>query len=251
MSTCAKLILPLALLSGFAAAQRSPELFPAVQVATHLSRVSGFAIYVDSRVARERIPWVATTPEISAEKLEVHIQELIKSLPSGGGWAKLFLPPPPKGKVWSAEQVLDLARAQARLYGTVGAVDPESIEIFSVKLPPDKAKPVIEALGLKPVYVITLGRGTFEGVWQSTYGEMRLQVRGNSVTGTYTSGDGLIEGTISGDVLRGRWFERSGGRGGPLEFVLAPDGESFAGKWSYQESPDSLSTWTGTRISRK
>jgi len=251
MSTCSKLLLPLFLMGGMAFAQRTPELFPAVQVADHLSRVSGFAIYVDSRVARERVPMIATTPEITAEKLEEHIKELIKSLPRGGGWAKLYLPPAPKGKVWKADEVIELARAQARLYGTVGAVDPETIEVFSVKLPPDKAKPVIDTLGLKPVYVITLGRGTFEGVWQSTYGEMRLKVVGSRVTGTYTTGDGLIEASLKGDVLQGRWFERIGGRGGFLEFTLSEDGDSFTGRWNYQENPDSLSNWTGTRISRK
>ena len=251
MSPCAKLSLPLVLISGLAFAQRSPELFPAVQVATHLSRVSGYAIYVDSRVARERIPMISTAADITAEKLEEHIKELIKSLPRGGGWAKLYLPPPPKGKVWKADEVVEMARAQARLYGIVGAVEPETIEILSVKLSPEKAKPVIEAMGLKPVYVITLGRGTFEGVWQSTYGEMRLKVMGSRVTGTYTTGDGLIEATVRGDFLQGRWFERQGSRGGPIELVLSEDGDSFNGRWSYQESPDSISGWTGTRISRK
>ena len=251
MSTCAKLLSPLLLMGGMAFDQRTPELFPAVQVATHLSRVSGYAIYVDSRVARERIPMIATAPEITAEKLEEHIKVLIKSLPRGGGWAKLYLPPAPKGKVWKPDEVIEFARAQARLYGTVGAVEPETIEIFSQKLTLDKAKPVIETLALKPVYVITLGRGTFEGVWQSTYGEMKLKVVGSRVTGTYTTGDGLIEGTLKGDVLQGRWFERTGSRGGFLEFTLSEDGDSFTGRWTYQESPDSISSWTGTRISRK
>lgn len=194
---------------------------------------------------------IATTTEINAEKLEEHIKELIKSLPRGGGWAKLYLPPAPKGKVWKPDEVVEFARAQARLFGIVGAVEPETVEIFSQKLPPDKAKGVIEALGMKPVYVITLGRGTFEGVWQSTYGEMRLKAVGSRVTGTYTTGDGLIEATLKGDVLQGRWFERAGSRGGFIELTLSEDGDSFSGRWNYQESPDSISTWTGTRISRK
>lgn len=190
MSTCVKLSLPLVLMSGLAFAQRSPELFPAVQVATHLSRVSGYAIYVDSRVARERIPMIATTTEINAEKLEEHIKELIKSLPHGGGWAKLYLPPAPKGKVWKPDEVVEFARAQARLFGIVGAVEPETVEIFSQKLPPDKAKGVIEALGMKPGDV---------------RGRLAVHLRRDEAEG------GGLEGY--GDVYDGRWVDRGDAEG--------------------------------------
>ncbi len=230
---------------------QKPEVRTASEVAAHLSRESGVAVYLDSRVARERSPMPSSGMQITADNVQDHLARLVKSLPAGATWAKVYLPPPSKGRVWQGDDVVGFVRAQARLYGKVGTYRAATVEVLSQQLSHEEAKGVISTLGLKPVYVIALGRGTFAGVWQTSYGEMRLQQTGDRVTGTYTSGDGEVQGFLSGDVLNLRWYERGSGRGGPARFVLSEDGDSFAGTWAYDESADSPGAWTGARVSRR
>jgi len=235
-------------------AQQSRNLEPkfASEIAANLTRQTGISVYLDSRVAKEKVLWPAISEPVKAEKLLDEVERLAKALPQGAVWAKLYLPPPPAGKTWKGDDVLAYARAQAQLYGKVGAVEDETVEILSQKLTPEKSKDVIAALNLKPVYIIALGRGTFAGVWNTTFGEMRLQQDGARVIGTYTSGGGEIQGVVSGNTLTFRWYERERGSGGPGVFTLSDDGESFTGQWAYDGSEsESTSTWTGTRISRR
>ncbi len=222
-----------------------------LDVANHLWRVSGIQVYVDPRIARERAPMPGPDAEISESTLQGLVEKLAKAASPDAIWAKLYLPLPPKGKNFKAEDVVAFARAQAALFGTVGAVEADSIEILSQKVAPDKAKVVISALELRPVYVISIGRGNFAGVWQTTFGEMRLTQVGGKVSGTYGGTNGEIEGVANGAQFNGRWYEQNRTRGGPVQLTLAPDGESFAGQWAYDEGIQAPSAWTGARVSRK
>lgn len=220
----------------------------ASEFAASLTKATGICLYLDPRADSHRVT-VTSDAKLTARNFEDHVQRLVKALPHGSTWAKLYLPAAPKDKVWKPADVIAYARAQANLYGTVGATEPGTVEILSQKLDSDKAKPVIEALNLKLVYIVVLGCGTFNGTWNTTYGQMRLTVTGQRVTGTYTSGDGVIEGTVAGDIMRFRWLERGSGRGGPGAFTLSEDGNSFTGRWGYDDVDQEPDPWTGTRVS--
>ncbi|MBA3726498.1 MAG: hypothetical protein H0W86_08600 [Armatimonadetes bacterium] len=220
----------------------------ASEFASSLTKATGIGLYLDPRADSLRVT-VTSDPKVTAQNFEDHVQRLAKALPQGSSWAKLHLPPAPKDKVWKAADVIAYARSQAQLYGTVGATEAGTVEILSQKLEPERAKPVIEALNLKPVYIVVLGRGTFSGTWNTTYGQMMLTLTGQRVAGTYTSGDGVIEGTVTGDIMRFRWLERGSGRGGPGAFTLSEDGNSFTGRWGYDDVDQEPGPWTGTRVS--
>jgi len=219
----------------------------ATEFATSLTKATGIRVYVDPRLDDERVT-LKGEQSITAGNFEDHMKRFMKALPPGADWAKLHLPPPPAGKEWRAVDVFAYARAHAQLYGTVGATEADTVEILSQKLPPDKAKGVVEVLNLKPVYIVLAGRGSCTGRWNTTYGEMRLVVTRGRVTGTYTSGMGKIEGTLTGDIMRFRWIE--GASGGPGVFMLSEDGDSFSGRWGYDDIDQEPGPWTGTRISR-
>ena len=68
---------------------------------------------------------------------------------------------------------------------------------------------------------------------------MELQESAGKVTGQYPAYGGRIEGSVEGRHLSGRWTE--GARSGGLDFVLAPDGRTFMGRF------DNGEWWTGGR----
>ena len=91
----------------------------------------------------------------------------------------------------------------------------------------------------------------WSGTWETSYGTMTLTQSGNSVDGNYTHDEGHISGTVSGSVLTGRWDEAPTRTGpsdaGPIQFTLAPDGQSFTGTWRYDgDDPSVVRTWDGT-----
>ena len=70
----------------------------------------------------------------------------------------------------------------------------------------------------------------FAGVWETTYGRMRLNVDGDQVDGCYaTTGGSRIEGRIDGKRLEFRYTEERTSGGGWFE--LSPDGRSLKGEW--------------------
>jgi hypothetical protein len=226
----------------------------ASEVFAKIGKLAGVTILADSTLDGDTLPFPKSDARITADNIEWIILQLLRLLPEGASWAKLYLPPPPDGKEWKGDDVVAYARAQAKLYGIVGKPGPaEIIEILSQKLPISRAKDVIAALNLKPVYVITGGRGNYTGTWTSTFGEMHLKQSGQRVTGTYTFSDGHIDGRIVGKTMQFKWEERDTGGLGLGIFMLSEDGNSIEGQWtSGAEDPHlSGSSWTGQRISRK
>ena len=102
--------------------------------------------------------------------------------------------------------------------------------------------------------------GTWNTTWRSPEGEvdftiLLLEQTGDSVTGLYDDGLGMIAGTVDGDTLTGTWTEDDGtdDNTGPFEFILSGDQNSFSGRWaSARDGPDALSTstefWNGVRV---
>lgn len=71
--------------------------------------------------------------------------------------------------------------------------------------------------------------GDWQTYWSAGEAFVLLEQRGDAVFGTYQPGDGQVTGTTRDGVLRGTWQEA--GESGDFIFVLAPDGQSFAGRF--------------------
>ncbi len=87
---------------------------------------------------------------------------------------------------------------------------------------------------------------TFEGLWETSYGRMRLSQEDSTVSGEYSY---TAVSSVSGTVEESRLtFEYSEGETkGEGWFELAEDGESFEGKWR-KEGGERWSRWKGTRV---
>ncbi len=89
--------------------------------------------------------------------------------------------------------------------------------------------------------------GSFDGMWQATFGPMELKQTGDRVTGSYSMLG--VSCPLQGRVSKGRleFTYREGTTTGEGWFQLAADGETFAGKW--RETGSSLwLDWAGKRI---
>jgi small-conductance mechanosensitive channel len=82
--------------------------------------------------------------------------------------------------------------------------------------------------------------GIWHTRWRGGGAVLELQQDGRKVTGTYPLYDGRIEAEIRGRLLVGDWIEPT--RRGGFVFTMAPDGQSFMGRF------DSGEWWTGGRI---
>ncbi len=82
--------------------------------------------------------------------------------------------------------------------------------------------------------------GHWDTRWRDGGARMDIDEQNNKVVGAYPAYGGRIEGTAQGRELHGRWIE--GLRSGEITFVLAPDGQSFMGRFETGE------WWTGARV---
>ena len=90
------------------------------------------------------------------------------------------------------------------------------------------------------------------GKWKTSSGILTFTQAGNDVTGSYTHDNGKIEGTLEGNILRGRWSESPSYKppkdAGDLEFIFSEDGRNFTGKWRYGFDKQTWDgNWTGTK----
>jgi hypothetical protein len=99
----------------------------------------------------------------------------------------------------------------------------------------------------------TSRQATFAGLWDTTYGTMRLELEGARVTGWYSYGDGAsVEGAVVEDRLLLDYREADGTVGKAI-FRLDPTGERFDGVWRAGEGvigldDAALARWTGERV---
>ena len=95
---------------------------------------------------------------------------------------------------------------------------------------------------------------SFSGQWAANADNVAytvsLRQKGNSVSGSYQGSDGsagTINGKMNGNTLRFGWVQKDGTRGSG-KFVLADDGQSFDGTYSFGNDPDAVEgNWNGTR----
>ncbi len=82
------------------------------------------------------------------------------------------------------------------------------------------------------------------GIWVTSLGLMKLVQEGETVTGSYTTDNGEILGTLRGNVLEGHWIEDDSaercaepknGRHHWGRIELRFEGDRFNGKWGYCE----------------
>ena len=86
----------------------------------------------------------------------------------------------------------------------------------------------------------------FEGLWETTYGRLRLQVDGDQVRGSYaSSAASKLEGTIRGSKLEFRYTEADSSGAGTFE--LGDEGQSLKGRWRAEGSRE-WAPWTGERV---
>jgi len=126
---------------------------PLTAVVSTMSRDAGAIVLADSSVRRQVV--MPPAQAVTADTLSAAIDALVKTLPTGTTWARVYLPVGP-GQKLDPDAVSDYVFDQARLFGGVGAATTlGTVEIMGQKVPEDKATAVIAALNLKPVYLIT------------------------------------------------------------------------------------------------
>lgn len=92
----------------------------------------------------------------------------------------------------------------------------------------------------------------FTGLWDTSYGRMRLQQTGTNAQGIYNHGG---SGRIQGHVSRGEFqfqYDQANGEKGTGAFRLTPDAAAFEGTWaattkaSAKDAPGG--SWAGRRV---
>ena len=81
--------------------------------------------------------------------------------------------------------------------------------------------------------------GDWQTYWRTGSAVLSLAQDGNRVSGTYQPDDGVVEGVVEGDVLRGTWEEP--GAAGRFVFVLSGNGDVLTGRFGNGEY------WNGFR----
>ena len=123
---------------------------PAREVAARLSRATGVPVVADKTVAATPV-----TLDVPPGALEATLARVAAALPKGTLVKKVLLPAPAgSAAAPDGDQVAALAAAQEALTPRTGAANGEVV-IQGKSMAPDKAAPVIAALGLRPVYLLT------------------------------------------------------------------------------------------------
>jgi hypothetical protein len=91
----------------------------------------------------------------------------------------------------------------------------------------------------------------WSGKWLcGQWGTLTLSQSGDVITGSYTYDNGKLKGNAGGNMLFGTWSEEPSytipNDAGDVEFTMAPDGNSFTGRWRYGFTGE-WKTWNGTR----
>lgn len=122
-------------------------------VVQKLTEETGIAVLADSSVVGVAVP--APAGPTTAENLEDRLDALVKQMPRGSAWAKVWLPAPEKGRRYSPDAVSQYVRAQASLFGKAGVSQAGMVEILGRKMAEPAAAPHVKGLGLVPYYVLT------------------------------------------------------------------------------------------------
>jgi hypothetical protein len=127
---------------------------PLFEVLERIGLSGGVIALGDSTVQGIRVPMPAraTTPG----NVEQQIKTIVRALPEGTTWVKLYLPAPADRR-WNGDTVAQYAMAQAQLTGKRigGETPPGTIEILGQQVAEEQGKAYVTGLKLKLVYLIT------------------------------------------------------------------------------------------------
>ena len=143
---------PLALAQDAPPPAKQPAPKSLRDVVQTLGKTFGQTILLDSSLAAEKTSFAAPRTE---ETLEETLSKLVKTLPGGAAWAKVYLPEPPAGKKYTGDAVAGYVMAQAALFGKAGETKPGKIELLGKQVPDAEAEPMVAGLKLKPYYVLS------------------------------------------------------------------------------------------------
>ena len=135
--------------------RQRPEREVAVSVIVRqLGTDSGQNVLVDSSLAALKAP--ALTKATTKDNLEEQLDALVRKLPDGAAWAKLYLPKPQEGKRYAADNLSRYALAQASLFGgKVGSSKPGMVEVMGRLMPQAEATPLVQKLDLQAFYILS------------------------------------------------------------------------------------------------
>jgi len=90
------------------------------------------------------------------------------------------------------------------------------------------------------------GHREFDGIWESTFGRLRLIQEEDRVFGYYEGcGSSTVSGTVTDGKLHFQYHEPSAA--GEGWFAINDDGDSFHGEWRADHRP-AWAAWTGKRV---
>ena len=104
------------------------------------------------------------------------------------------------------------------------------------------------SLAAHPVSAACLWTGT----WETNWGMMTVDQKGETIVGTYEHDNGRITGRVVGNMIIGTWSEAPGynppDNAGDFQIVISDDCRSFDGKWKYGSRQGSWDgEWYGHR----
>lgn len=92
----------------------------------------------------------------------------------------------------------------------------------------------------------------WQGHWSSSFGDIKIMEKiitaqnAGLVFGNYAK-TGTLMGVSFGGELHGFFFDKKTQQGGDFVFLQRDTGQSFTGKWSYQDKSNKLD-WNGNKI---
>lgn len=93
--------------------------------------------------------------------------------------------------------------------------------------------------------IALLAAAAFSGLWDTSYGRLRLVEDEGVYAGAYAfEAGGTLEGRVEDGVLKARYRDAATGA---AELTLSPDGGAFEGRWRADGDKD-WKAWTGTRV---
>ena len=96
------------------------------------------------------------------------------------------------------------------------------------------------------IWVGTRDKPNFTGLWETSFGAMRLLQTGDQVVGVYTGGGGSsLEGSIGEGRLNVSFQTPT--TSGDARFFLSADGQQFSGGWR-ETGDEHFQAWVGTRV---
>jgi len=89
---------------------------------------------------------------------------------------------------------------------------------------------------------------SFEGVWDTNWGQLELTQRGSHVHGTYKGfRNGSVSGDADGNLFIFRWTQMESQQWGRGFLQMSPDGDRLQGKWGYRKDYTNGGAWWANR----